>query len=88
MHWQWNDSHIKVNKAHITKVSFSGCKSQTNVQVQCQRNDDNDDEQCDDNDKQSQVQVQISVNVQNLNDSAVNVLQSSNNDTSETSSNC
>ena len=88
MCWQWNNSHIKVSKAHITKVNFSECKFQTNVQAQCQRNNNNNDEQCDDNNRQSQVQMQISVNVQNLNDSAVNALQLFNNDTSETLFNC
>ena len=88
MHWQWNDDCTRVSKAHIAKVNSSGYKFQTNAQAQCQRNDDNDDEQCNDNDEWSQVQMQISVNIQNLNDSAVNVSQSLNNDASETSSNC
>ena len=51
---QWNDSHIRVSKAHIAKVNSSGYKFQTNVQAQCQENDDNDDESHNNNNEQSQ----------------------------------
>ena len=59
-----------------------------NVQTQSQRNDNNDDVVHNVNDRQAQIQMQLLMNVQNLNDSAVNALQSSNNDALKMSSNC
>ena len=88
MSCQWEDNHIWAAYTYKDRVNLFKWKFQTNMQTQSQRNDNNDDVAHNVNDRQAQIQMQILVNVQNLNDSAVNALQSLNNDTLKISSNC
>ena len=87
MSHQWEDDCTWAAYTHKGRANFSEQKFQTNVQTQSQKNNNNNDVVHNVNDEQAQIQMQILVNIQNLNDSAVNVLQSLNNDALKTSSN-